>query len=131
MGPPTARVAAAVPYVILTGWVIAVTLHASVVVNGGRVFYLDDVQMVGMRYGRNLADGLGTRVERGERVEGFTDPAWVLTMAAVHAAGAPDATAALFIKAIAWMLACAVLALAVGCGGNLQVRTPGRMRRCC
>ena len=108
-----AAIATAVPYVILTGWVIAVTLHASVVVNGGRVFYLDDVQMVGMRYGRNLAEGLGLVWNGGERVEGFTDPAWVLTMAAVHAAGAHDATAALFVKAIAWMLACAVLALAV------------------
>jgi arabinofuranosyltransferase len=108
-----AALATAVPYVILTGWVIAVTLHASVVVNGGRVFYLDDVQMVGMRYGRNLAEGLGLVWNRGERVEGFTDPAWVLIMAAVHAAGAHDATAALFVKAIAWMLACAVLALAV------------------
>jgi arabinofuranosyltransferase len=109
----TARIAAAVAYVILTAWVIAVALHASVVVNGGRVFYLDDVQMVGMRYGRNLAEGLGLVWNRGERVEGFTDPAWVLIMAAVHAAGADDATAALFVKAIAWMLACAVLALAV------------------
>jgi arabinofuranosyltransferase len=109
----TARVAAAVPFLVLTGWVIAVTLHASVRVNGVRVFYLDDVQMVGMRYGRNLADGLGLVWNAGERVEGFTNPAWVLTMAAVHAAGAPDATAALFIKAIAWMFACAVLALSV------------------
>jgi hypothetical protein len=109
----TARVAAAVPFLLLTGWMIAVSLHASVMVNGGRVFYLDDVQMVGMRYGRNLADGLGLVWNTGERVEGFTNPAWVLIMAAVHAAGAPDATAALYIKAIAWMLACAVLALAV------------------
>ena len=109
----TARVAAAVSFLVLTGWMIAVTLHASVVVNGGRVFYLDDVQMVGMRYGRNLANGLGLVWNAGEPVEGFTNPAWVLTMAAVHAAGAPDATAALFIKAIAWMLACAVLARAV------------------
>jgi hypothetical protein len=107
----TARVAAAIPFLVLTGWMIAVALHASVVVNGGRVFYLDDVEMVGMRYGRNLADGLGLVWNPGERVEGFTNPAWVLTMAAVHAAGAPDTTAALFIKAIAWMLACGVLAL--------------------
>jgi arabinofuranosyltransferase len=109
----TTRIAAAIAYLILTGWVIAIALHASVVVNGSRVFYLDDVQMVGMRYGRNLAEGLGLVWNAGERVEGFTDPAWVLTMAAVHAAGAHDPTAALFVKAIAWMLACAVLALAV------------------
>ena len=90
-----ARDRAAVPFVVLTGWIAAVALHASVVVNGSRVFYLDDVQMVGMRYGRNLAEGLGLVWNAGERVEGFTNPAWVLVMAAVHAAGAPDATAAL------------------------------------
>ena len=80
--------------------------------DGVRVFYLDDVQMVAMRYGRNLAEGRGLVWNPGERVEGYSNPAWVLTMAAVHAAGAPDRTAALYIKAIAWALACAVLVLA-------------------
>jgi arabinofuranosyltransferase len=120
----TARVAAVVPFLVLTGWMIAVGLHASVVVNGGRVFYLDDVEMVGMRYGRNLADGLGLVWNAGERVEGFTNPAWVLTMAAVHAAGAPDTTAALFIKAIAWMLACGVLALSAALRRQLSGPDP-------
>jgi arabinofuranosyltransferase len=108
-----ARIARSVPFLILTGWMVAITLHASVVVNGGRVFYLDDVEMVGMRYGRNLAHGLGLVWNQGERVEGFSNPAWVLVMAAVHAAGAPDATAAVFVKGIGWVSACAVLLLAI------------------
>src|SRR3954469_2267258 len=109
---PLARLARTIPFIVLTGWLVAVTLHASVVVDGVRLFYLDDVQMVAMRYGRNLADGHGLVWNPGERVEGYSNPAWVLTMAAVHAAGAPDRTAALYVKAIAWALACAVLVLA-------------------
>ena len=109
----SARIARTLPFVVLTSWMIAIALHASVIVNGSRVFYLDDVEMVAMRYGRNLAEGLGLVWNPGERVEGFSNPAWVLVMAAVHAAGAPDRLAALFVKAIAWGLACAVLLLAV------------------
>ena len=59
---------------VLTGWIAAVALHASVVVNGGRLFYLDDVQMVGMRYGRNLAEGLGPRVEPGRARRRVLEP---------------------------------------------------------
>ena len=109
----SARIARTLPFVVLTSWMIAIALHASVIVNGSRVFYLDDVEMVAMRYGRNLAEGLGLVWNPGERVEGFSNPAWVLVMAAVHAAGAPDRLAALFVKAIARGLACAVLMLAV------------------
>ena len=110
---PAARIARVVPFLVLTGWIAAVALHASVVVNGSRLFYLDDVQMVGMRYGRNLAEGLGLVWNAGERVEGFSNPAWVLVMAGVHAAGTPEPTAALAVKAIAWVLACAVLVLSI------------------
>jgi len=110
---PAARIARVVPFLVLTGWIAAVALHASVVVNGSRLFYLDDVEMVGMRYGRNLAEGLGLVWNAGERVEGFSNPAWVLVMAAVHAAGTPEPTAALAVKAIAWMIACAVLVLSI------------------
>ena len=107
-----AAAAFAIPFVVLTAWTIAVAAHASVVVNGERVFYLDDTQMVAMRYARNLVAGNGLVWNAGERVEGYTNPAWVLVMAAVHAAGAPDRVASLAVKVVAWLLACAVLALA-------------------
>src|SRR5215208_101414 len=93
----TTRIAAAMAYVILTGWVIAIALHASVVVNGSRVFYLDDVQMVGMRYGRNLAEGLGLVWNAGERVEGYTNLLWTLFMALIHLTPLSDSKTSLVV----------------------------------
>jgi arabinofuranosyltransferase len=107
-----AAAARTVPFLLLTAWIAAVAVHASVVVNGERLFYLDDVEMVAMRYARNLASGQGLVWNPGERVEGYSNPAWVLVMAAVHAAGAPDGISSLVVKAVAWLLACAVLLLA-------------------
>jgi hypothetical protein len=66
-----------------------------------------------MRYGRNLAAGDGLVWNPGERVEGYSNPAWVLVMTAVHGAGAPDRLASLVVKVVAWAIACAVLLLAV------------------
>jgi hypothetical protein len=65
--------------------------------------------MISMRYARNLAEGAGPVWNVGERVEGYTNFGWMLVMAAVHAAGAPDATAAWWVRLVAWGLACAVL----------------------
>jgi len=88
--------------------------RASVVVDGTPYHYLDDDQMISMRYARNLAEGHGlVWNERGDRVEGYTNLGWTLVMAAVHAAGAPDAGAALWIRAISWTLGCTVLLLTV------------------
>jgi len=116
MAAPPWRLAAAaafaIPFVVLTAWTVAVAAHASVVVNGERLFYLDDTQMVAMRYGRNLAAGEGLVWNAGERVEGYSNPAWVLVMAAVHAAGVPAPVASLAVKGVAWLLACTVLLFA-------------------
>jgi arabinofuranosyltransferase len=122
--PPSRLAAAAfaIPFVVLTAWTVAVAAHASVVVNGERLFYLDDTQMVAMRYGRNLAAGEGLVWNVGERVEGYSNPAWVLVMAAVHAAGVPDGLASLAVKVVAWLLAGAVLLFAV----RLRQRIAGR-----
>jgi hypothetical protein len=49
----------------------------------------------------------------GERVEGYTNFGWMLVMAVVHRAGAADARAALWVRAVNWTLGCAVLLLAV------------------
>jgi hypothetical protein len=48
----------------------------------------------------------------GEHVEGYTNFGWMLVMAAVHRAGAPDATASLWVRVVSWITACAALALA-------------------
>ena len=95
---------------MLAFWLAATALHASITIDGLRYFYLDDVQMVSMRYARNLAEGQGLVWNPGERVEGYANPGWVFVMAAIHLAGAPLATAALYVKAIAALCAAGVLA---------------------
>jgi len=79
-------------YILFVLAVVAFLLYAalfiyrtSFVVNGERYFSLFDDAMIGMRYARNLAHGYGLVWNRGgERVEGYTDPLWILFMALVH-----------------------------------------------
>lgn len=85
--------------------------RASIVVDGTRYFFLDNDQMVSMRYARNLAEGLGPVWNGGERVEGYTSVGWMLVMAAVHWLGASDACASLWVKLVNWGLAIGVLLL--------------------
>jgi len=86
--------------------------RSSVIVDGVRYHYLDDDQMISMRYARNLAEGHGLVWNPGgERVEGYTNFGWTMVMAAVHALGAGDATAALWIRVVNWLLTCAVIGL--------------------
>jgi arabinofuranosyltransferase len=103
-----------VPFLVLAAWVAAVIAHASVSVDGVRYFYLDDGQMVSMRYARNLVEGDGLVWNPGERVEGYSNPGWVLVMAGVHAAGASGARAALYVKLLSGLCAAAVLWSALG-----------------
>src|ERR1700682_3186644 len=59
--------------------------RTSFVVHGERYFSLFDDAMISMRYARNLAHGYGLVWNPGgERVEGYTNPLWVLFMAMVH-----------------------------------------------
>ncbi len=59
--------------------------HASMVIGGERYFVLMDDAMISMTYARNLAAGHGLVWYPGAApVEGFTNPLWVLFMAAVH-----------------------------------------------
>jgi arabinofuranosyltransferase len=97
---------------VLTLLSLVALFQASLVVDGTRYFWLDDDQMISMRYARNLAEGHGLVWNPGERVEGYTNFLWTLIMAAVHRLpGATDARAAIFIEIINWGLACAVLLL--------------------
>ena len=95
--------------VLLTSLFWGAARHAAVVVDGIRYDYLDDDQMISMRYARNVADGLGPVWNAGERVEGYTNFGWMLVMAGVHAAGAGDATASAWVRGVNWALACIVL----------------------
>lgn len=57
---------------------------SSFVIEGARYYNLFDDAMVSMRYAWNLAHGNGLVWNPGERVEGFTNPLWVLFMAFWH-----------------------------------------------
>jgi hypothetical protein len=59
--------------------------QTSFVVGGERYFSLFDDAMISMRYARNLAHGYGLVWNPGgDRVEGYTDPLWVVYMALIH-----------------------------------------------
>lgn len=103
----------ALAVVVFSGFFWSAGSRASVTIDGTRYHYLDDDQMISMRYARNLAEGHGPVWNRGgERVEGYTNFGWMMVMAAVHRLGAPDATAALWVRAVNWGMGVAVLLLA-------------------
>jgi hypothetical protein len=79
---------------------------ASLNIDGVRYFWLDDDQMISMRYARNLAEGHGLVWNVGERVEGYTNFGWTLLMALVHLLPIPDAKTSLFVRFLAFC-ACA------------------------
>ncbi|HEV8579116.1 MAG TPA: hypothetical protein VGX68_08535 [Thermoanaerobaculia bacterium] len=65
------------------GWFI---YRTSFVVEGKRYFSLFDDPMISMTYARNLVEGYGLNwARRGEPVEGFTHPLWLLLMIPVNA----------------------------------------------
>src|SRR2546422_3934340 len=51
-------------------------------------FGIDDA-FINFRFAENLAGGLGPVFNAGERVEGYTTPAWVFLLAGLHRLGAP------------------------------------------
>ena len=66
-------------------WGCAFIYQSSFVIAGVRYFSLLDDEMISMRYARNLAHGFGLVYNPGgDRVEGFTNPLWVLYMALLH-----------------------------------------------
>ncbi|MDX1995565.1 MAG: hypothetical protein SF029_24490 [bacterium] len=82
------------------GLLLWYAFERSIVIDGTRLFYLDDDAMITMRYARNLADGLGPVWNPGERVEGYTNFLWMLVMAVVHLTGLPEATTSLAVIVI-------------------------------
>jgi len=66
-------------------YTLAFIYRTSFVVVRERYFSLFDDAMVSMRYARNLAHGFGLVWNPGgPRIEGYTNPLWVLYMSAVH-----------------------------------------------
>jgi hypothetical protein len=67
---------------------------------GKQTYYaLFDDAMISMRYAKNLAHGAGLVWNpNGERVEGFTNPLWVLLMSFFHLFPIPSSKISLFIQ---------------------------------
>lgn len=105
----------------LAAGALDVALSSPVVRGHGRFYCLFDDAMISMRYAENLALGRGLVWNVGERVEGFSNPAWVLVMAVARAAlGKVAAVAAVHAAGVAlaalsvWLLARIGRALAGG-----------------
>lgn len=65
------------------GW--AFIQRTSIDFNGERIHALFDDAMISMQYAKNLAHGDGLVWNAGgEKVEGFSNPLWVLLMAVIH-----------------------------------------------
>ena len=90
------------------GWWVAVLVPAGLFVVLALTLYpltLDDA-FISFRYAVNLAQGNGLVFNPGERVEGFSNPLWVLLLAVMHGLGMDVPTAARIIG-----LLCGVLSL--------------------
>ena len=81
---------------LIAVWSIPWTIYgASTVFQGQRYFFLADDPTISMRYGRNLARGLGLVWNPGERVEGYSNFLWTLYMGLIHLLPLSNATTAL------------------------------------
>jgi hypothetical protein len=67
-----------------------------------RLSWVPDDTYISMRYAANLADGRGLVFTDGERVEGYTNFLWTVTLALVHWIGLPlrDTAVALCVAAL-------------------------------
>ena len=111
--------AAAVVMILVQG--ISAWHRKSTIVDGSRVWFLDDDAMISMRYARNLADGQGLVWNPGERVEGYSNFLWTCLMAGIHGIGLAPETAAAFVLAVNVALSCALLVQLDRLSGTLGV----------
>jgi arabinofuranosyltransferase len=95
-------------------------------IEGVTYFLLDDDPMISMRYGRNLANGLGLVYNEGERVEGFTNPLFTLLSAGLHLLPVPTPILPLFMQLTSLLLSVGtMLMLTRFWGDNSQGRFAG------
>lgn len=84
--------------------------RSSFVIEQKRYFCLFDDAMISLTYARNWADGHGLVWNVGETpVEGYTNFAWVVVMAAMHRVGLGGASACLAMQVVGLVLACTYL----------------------
>ena len=97
---------------ILTGILIAYAAYAAIfifqssfIVDGKRYFVLFDDAMISMQYAKNFAQGLGLVWNAGgPRVEGYSNPLWVLIMAVFHLFPIPQAMMSLAVQVLSGLL---------------------------
>jgi hypothetical protein len=119
--PRAAALVIALPALII--FALAV-LRTSVAIGGIRYFWLDDDQMISMRYARNLASGEGLVFNPGERVEGYTNPLWTLLLAGIHVLPIHDGHTSLVAKLVALALVAGVVWLS--CALLLEIEPSAR-----
>jgi arabinofuranosyltransferase len=97
-----ARTAFRILLAVFLGYAGLFIYRTSFVVGGERYFSLFDDAMISMRYARNLAHGYGLVWNPGgERVEGFTNPLWVLYMAVIHLFPLPPSKTSVVVQTTA------------------------------
>ena len=81
------------------GW--AFVQRTAIVINEERMHALFDDAMISMQYAKNLAHGHGLVWNMGgEKVEGFSNPLWVLMMAGIHLFPIALTQTSLYVKII-------------------------------
>lgn len=89
-------------YLVLVGYASYAAVYiyqTSFIVSGERYFVLFDDAMISMRYARNLANGHGLVWNPGgARVEGYTNPLWVIFMAILHLFPLPASKISLLVQ---------------------------------
>jgi hypothetical protein len=113
--------------VVLVFWLFrGHAFEASRVLDGHRVFLLDDDQMISMRYARHLAEGRGLVWNDGEHVEGYTNFGWTLVMAALNLiVPLPPERMSLAVELVAAVCVAATLRPARALAGELAGRELG------
>jgi hypothetical protein len=104
-------------------WLPVVLFARSTFINGQQFWWLGDDAMISMRYGRNLAHGLGLVWNAGQRVEGYSNFLWTLYMAFVHLFPLPASKTSLVILISNIVLACATIPAIIGIVKILGGRT--------
>jgi hypothetical protein len=96
--------------------VVLASCHAAMIgrfgvtrIDGVTYFLLDDDPMISMRYGRNLANGIGLVYNEGERVEGFTNPLFTFLSAGLHLLPVSAPTLPLFVQLTSLLLSVGIM----------------------
>lgn len=116
----------AAPILAVTAlWLPAVLIGHSATIAGERYWWLGDDAMISMRYGRNLAKGVGLVWNAGERVEGYSNFLWTIYMGLVHVFPIPDSKTSLVVLLTNIVLAIAtipvIISLVRALGGDVMV----------